>query len=595
MSDLGKITFVKGSLRYKTAPEQNINLSVPLGGTLKELDEYHRTLSVNLAEVYNNERQKSTFFHPSCKFQFIFSNAYFGYTQLASDPYAPFNNNLFYQNAEETKLTQVELDNTIPWPGFPQFNEFCFVRTDLNVEGYTTGPNAHIQAEQRNASFYNWTFYLSYAYENDPNKILEYDYGGELGTFSWQPVNGLPYIMNKVIIEGKSFWQFRCPVNHNLQVGEFVRFTNVAVLGYDNTVFSDRNVFEIYSLGDGTYNSELKIFNISDLGFRESVDSFQNNKRGQFSRVTDPDNLSESQSTYYIRRHRIITQYNNAVVTPCGFEQNAFRTVKKYESADLTPNQNTRISVKEDSQSYNLSFNNSIDINNLIDNQNRPISELYVTIINRGYFGYFNPVIGATNTSLKQGWDFNIAQVPTSWWIRDRVESNTFIPLGFYNIGGYVFRYNEYLNVGDTLDGDLCEWNNLTQLETSLSTIYHKFVFNQSIFSIGSSLENPLGYLYKPFFGIKIKEYSDYLEEGDRESTDGFPSYAYYSAYNDKLYWRDLYPYGFVDADGNGVNYPFLNGRHYPYQNFIFRLIPEGTNVTPTFAVIPDPVIDGCE
>ena len=33
---------------------------------------------------------------------------------------------------------------------------------------------------------------------------MEYDYGPELGTFAWQPINGLPYIMNRVIIEGKS-------------------------------------------------------------------------------------------------------------------------------------------------------------------------------------------------------------------------------------------------------------------------------------------------------------------------------------------------------------------------------------------------------
>jgi len=595
MSDLGKISFVKGSLRYKRAPEQNINVSIPLGGKLKELDEFQRTTNISLSEVYNSERQKSTFFHPSCKFQFIFSNAYYGYAQPYSNPYAPYNNNLFYYNPEESKITQVETDSNIPWPGFPQFNEFSFVRTDLNVDGYTTGPDAHIQAEARNDSFYNWSFYVSYAYENNPYKVLEYDYGPELGTFTWQPINGLPYIMNKVLIEGKSFWQFRCPVKHNLQVGESVRFSNVGVLGYDGTVYNDRNTFQVYSLGDGSFNSELKIFNIVDTGFRESVDSFEENKRGQFFRSTDPENPVESQSTYYIRRHRIINNYNDAIVTQCGFEQNAFRTVRRFESADVTPNQNQRISVKEDSQSYNVSFNNSIDINNLIDNQNRPISELYVTIINRGYFGYFNPMIGATDVSLKQGWDFNIATVPSSWWIRSRVESNTNITISDYNIGGLVFRYNDFLSAGDIIDGDLCEWNSLTQEETVLSSIYHKFVFNPFIFSIGGSEDNPLGYLYQPLYPIKIRQFSDYIEEGDKESTDGYPTYAYYSAYNDKLYWRDLYPYGYVDADNNGVDFPFFNGRHYPYKNFIFRLIPEGTNVTPSVAVIPDPVIDECE
>jgi hypothetical protein len=34
----------------------------------------------------------------------------------------------------------------------------------------------------------------------------------------------------------------------------------------------------------------------------------------------------------------------------------------------------------------------------------------------------------------------------------------------------------------------------------------------------------------------------------------------------------------FKDNLKNGVDYPFLNGKHYPYENFIFRIIPEGTN-----------------
>jgi hypothetical protein len=39
MSDLGKITFVKGSLRYKTAPELGIQVTAPLSGKVKELEE----------------------------------------------------------------------------------------------------------------------------------------------------------------------------------------------------------------------------------------------------------------------------------------------------------------------------------------------------------------------------------------------------------------------------------------------------------------------------------------------------------------------------------------------------------------------------
>jgi hypothetical protein len=109
-------------------------------------------------------------------------------------------------------------------------------------------------------------------------------------------------------------------------------------------------------------------------------------------------------------------------------------------------------------------------------------------------------------------------------------------------------------------------------------------------------VNNPLGYYYKPFFPIKIKQYSDYIEEGSAETTDGIPSYAYYSENENTFFWRDIYPYGFIDSDGNGVNFPFMNGRHYPYNNFIFRIIPEGSNLgTTNYVSVETPTIDGCE
>ena len=67
-----------------------------------------------------------------------------------------------------------------------------------------------------------------------------------------------------------------------------------------------------------------------------------------------------------------------------------------------------------------------------------------------------------------------------------------------------------------------------------------------------------------------------------------------YSLFEDKLLWRDLYTYGYVDDENVGVDYPFFNGRHYHYEYFIFRIIPEGTNLQ-LINVIDDPIIDGCE
>lgn len=595
MSDLGKIQFVKGSLRYKQAPEKNIQFSVPLEGKLKELDEYNRNLSISLGEVYYNERQNSTLFLPSCKFQLLFFNAYSGFTQTPTTPYAPFNNNLYYINAEAYKRIEVLDDsNIIPWAGVPQYNEFNFIRTDTNVDGYTSGTNRHILGQPEMASYYNWFFYLSYAAENNYTKNLQYQFG-DGQTINWQPINGMPFIMNQINVDGKTMWQFTCPFKHNLQVGEYVYTPTVTVTNAASVVQVDRNRFEVYSLGNGFYGSEETVFNILDVGFYQSVNSFFPGKTGLFFRVVDVENPLESQSRYYVRVHRILTDYQNAIITNSGFEQNALRTTKKWESGDLTPNQNSRVSIKEDSQSYNVSFNSSININNLADNQNRPISELFFTVINRGYFGYFNPATPQGN-ALKEGWKFNLANIPTSWWNRSNIYSDTQIQSEPFDANGRTFRRNVQLNIGDQLNGDLCEWNDITQRETVLSPCYHKFVFNPDVFDIGASITNPVGYYYNPFFSIKTRGFSDYIEEGSTETTEGIPSYAFYSSYNDTFYWRDIYPYGFIDSDGNGTDFPFMNGRHYPYSNFMFRIIPEGTNISAINTIIvQDPTVDGCE
>ena len=603
MTDFGKIDFLKGSLRYKQATDVSIQATLPFSGKIKELDETQRQLSVNLSEVYDNERQRSSLFYPSCKFQLIFSNAYSGFTPLSGltigggiSPNPPGtqndrNNNLYYVNAEETYQLQLQSPDPIPWPGFLQYNEFTFIRND--PDGFTVGSgprNARLPANLNKA---NWVFYLSYVSGLNNQKILSFDFNDGLpgSQGNWVISDGIPYRMRKVRVDGKGVWQFKTAFNHNLIAGEYVQFSNVNVVNSLGVIVPERNIFEIYSLGDGTFNSEKTIFNILDVGYNISNDSFTDNKIGTFWRVVDNENVEDSRSEYYIRTHTILTDYNDAILTFCGFEQNAFRTKKKFETTILTPNRQSRISILEDSQSFNLSFNRTINLTGLVDNRNRPVSELFFTVVNRGVLGYFNPPTSGGN-GLKEGWGFNIKSIPTVWWERNNINSNLNLLSSYYN-GSFPYYYNQTYNQGDELNGDVCEWNNSTQTETVLSKYYHKFVHNPTVFNINTSLTNPEGYYYQPHFSLKIREYSDYIEEGN-DVTVGIPNYAYYSQKNKTFYWRDLYQYGFIDSDGNGVDYPFFNNRHYPYNNFVFRIIPEGTNVT-DLNVIPIPTVDGCE
>jgi hypothetical protein len=231
-----------------------------------------------------------------------------------------------------------------------------------------------------------------------------------------------------------------------------------------------------------------------------------------------------------------------------------------------------------------------------------------MTVIWKGYFGWtLGERIDGVKFRLKKGWDFNLPlksnNRPQDWWSQNNSNSNTDFNLGQYttslgigsNGNPINFTYVESLKEGDVLDGDFCEWNNYEQNERVISNIYHKFTYNSRTFSVPSpSSINQLGYYYQPLHPIKIREYSDYIETGNPAEVVDVPDYSYFSTALNQFVWRDLYSYGFIDGNGRGVNYPYLNGAHYPFENIIFRIIPEGTNYTEQ-TIIPEPITDNCE
>ena len=108
---------------------------------------------------------------------------------------------------------------------------------------------------------------------------------------------------------------------------------------------------------------------------------------------------------------------------------------------------------------------------------------------------------------------------------------------------------------------------------------------------------NPNGYYYQVHFPVVLKYFSDYIESADPDFVQDIPNYAYYSQTLKSWLWRDLYPLGFIDTNGDGVDYPFLNDSHYPFTDIIFRLYPEGASfdINSIYSVVSDPIIDGCE
>ena len=563
---MNKYTIVPSSISYKGAPSINQKVSVTLQEQSQEITEFDRSATISLAQVYDDERQSCTVFRPTFKVTYLYDNVYTGTTG-----YIPFRNNLYYVSPISSKQSGI-------WKGFPQYYEFDFYRPDVRDQ--------HFQYKSKSAYTYNWMYYLTYPSDNDYNKELTY-YSSNSNDITWKASDGIPFTITNTSQNGNGLISFTCVAPHGLTPNEYVELS----LTYRNS-----NIFQVYSLGTGLFGTDVNTFNVLNIGYTGTT--FNNGTTGTFKRVINPDNLTETRSEYYVKQYKVLTNLTDLAVTKVGFEKNVFGEQIKLEYSSITPNNVTRVSQKSSSNAYNFTSNYDIDLAGYIDNQMRPLSEINLTIVNKGYSGYFNmPFDGI---GLKQGWEFNLSKTINPWWSDNNQKSNTTIPVSGYTLTNgetKSFFYNLDLKKDDIMDGDFCEWNDYEQMERVVSPYYHKIKFNQTVFSTTTvPTNNAPGYYYKPHNPMTLRVFSDYIETAGIEFLDQAPSWSFYSSADQQFRWRDLYTYGFVDNLDRGVEYPFLNTAHYPFKNVVFRLIPEGINyneVQSDFSF--KPLIDECE
>lgn len=565
---MNKYTLIPSGLRYKGAPSIDEELSITLQQQDQQITEYDRTQTINLAQVYEDERQTCTVFRPTFKITYLYDNVYDGVTT-----YQPFEYNLYYTDPSKSKQSGI-------WKGFPQYYEFDFYRPNVN--------DSHFSYKSKSAYTYNWMYYLTYPFKNDYEKELTY-YSSDDNNITWVASQGIPFTIQRTTQNGNGLISFICIAPHGLTPGEYVELS---------LTYRDSNIFQVYSLGNGKFESDVHVFNVFNIGYTGTT--FNNGVEGTFKRVINPDNLEETKSKYYIKQYKFLTNIEDLAMTKAGFEKNVFNEDKKIEYSSITPNLVTRISQKNSSNTYDVTTNYDLDLANLLDNQKRPINEISLTIINKGYSGYFNQPLN--RIGIKQGWEFNLTKTTNPWWDLNNETSNSNVLTSAYtqtNGSTKTFFYNLDLKKDDVMDGDFCEWNDYEQIERVVSPYYHKIKFNQNVFqSTPDYTTNPPGYYYTPHNSMTLKVFSDYVETGELETIDATPSWAFYSTADEQFRWRDLYTYGYIDNLGRGVDYPFMNTAQYPYTSVVFRLIPEGINYNDNLDgsdVAFKPLVDECE
>ena len=560
---MNRFTLIPSELQFPESPTVDQSLQISLEEKQQQITEYDRSATISLEQVFDNERQASSIFRPTFKITFLYGNTITGTTQ-----YLPFQYNLFY-------IGSVESVSSTVWKGYPQYFEFDFFRPNISDQ--------HLDYFAKSAYTYNWSYYFTYAFQNDENRRL-YSPLNSLNT--WLAKDGIPFTIQPYVLNGNNLISFQCIAPHGLNVGEFAKLS--FTYGIEDT-------FEVFSLGNGQTGSDLTIFNIYNYGY--TGNTFVAGKAGTFRRIININNPIETLSKYYIRQHKVLTNTEDLLMTKAGFEKNVFLEESQLELSSLTPNRITRISKKTSSNAYSVTSAYDLELRGLIDNQNRPVSQLYLSIIHKGYTGYFyDPT---RSVGIKQGWQFNITPTGNSYWNQSNTLSDSNVPLSSYtkNQGStvYTFAYSANFKKDDIIDGDFCEWNNYEQRERVISPYYHKIIFNKNNFA---TVPQEYGYYYQPHNVMQVRVFSEYIETANLGSIDNVPSWSYFSNVDQQFRWRDLYTYGFIDELDNGVDYPFLNSAHYPFSNVAFRLIPEGANYNSTLQGINFPIkplVDECE
>ena len=503
---------------------------------------------VNSGDVFNKERQNSFKYRILGGINLTASNALFNLSDNAyTDLYTwkgfnyldPETLSYRFDSSIFPNVINTSLKEQNGWFGYfdPDITSrgFCnFFDMEPKRQRFSFLPDINPFHNLNNDPVNNWELTITYPASIDSGHTM---------------VNGGLLIVDAISVtfSNREMTAIAVPCLHNLTIGDSVVITGTNGYDGEHVVVRTGNqdgdmkpyyfVIDVPPTGTVSANSRMKKL----FGGVESVYYFR-----KFRKVTTSSGMMINQNDYNIYK--------------LGFSQNYF-----YE--DLTQ----------------FIFNADIDVKDLKDNLGRPISELYLTVLktnSNNLFGLVSsgietPFIPKLNTS-----EFNtyLLDIPVINKIHNSTTNTPFI--------SHVPLESDvtFINNNNDFYGDLVEYNVNQLKETVLAEVHYRFntlnretpnqtmtynitPTNQSTIDLGPRQE---GYHYKAHNLIQIRQFSNYIEQGDSFTVD-IPDYAV-RLDGDRYVWRDLVDIGFIQLGEDVLNYPFINGSHYLYNNFCLNL-----------------------
>lgn len=578
------------SKKYYKADDEDVSIRMGLENTESLVRVGDRDIVLDIAEQFNTERQVSTKFKIYGKMRMVFRNMYSG-----STTYTNLQRNLYLNGDGSEDIGQYPNK----WKeGYMSYEEFAFLRNDVLRQSFTpqTGDTlssfttetelmgnsytGHTLLTPITAPYQNWNIYLSYVYEQDSTFPMRYSFSGTTTgcgdgtTFCFKSSDGIPF---RITDDGK-YYTLTSPVEHGFSVGEYVLLSG-GTCNYTGTTATN-SLFQINAVGNQTFNSDKYSIQISKAQFKSTATI-----NGQIfalgKRVLDKKDISGSTSIYYVHKHKTLTEEKDYILDYVGFEKPIWEEERKllFENVDGTSDylvtQNRMEAVLYD-------FKDTLDISGLTNNMGFTPTEVYVTTILRNGNGYFDypPKVGY-KFNFHDTWIDQHFSGTTSYEKSMTGNTQTFSPNSAVS-GFPSFTGGTKLDKGTILTGAYVEYNPKEHKERIVSESFHKFTIKKTVFNhsqdqsvvgfSGATSANPFGVYYQPHHRIKLKQLSPYIEIANTNDIYNLPENCTYDEHDGVWRWRDVYDHGYVDPDGNGTNFPFVNGQHYVMNEINFYL-----------------------
>jgi hypothetical protein len=547
--------------KYYQAPVEDQTVSIGLETREELLREGDKSIILDLERLFNKERNDSKKYKIYGKIRMIFRNMYKGESS--------------YSNLREYLYLHGDGSDLGNYEGYLPYDEFAFLRRDIyrNVIDTPTGtttsnfgtytptfslptqtPNKHQNISMMDAPYHNWNLYLTYVDQNDSFYPITYTLTGGTKTISGNvAANGIPCRVESL----QNYYRLTCPVPHGINEGEYVIISG--------------KTRSIASFGNEKFDSEKYVLNLSKAQFSGTPLS----SIVLIKRCIDKDNPLTTTSIYYVHRHKVITKTTDYILDKAGFETPIFEEEKKllFENSagidDFLVERNRQEAVLFD-------FRDEFVLTGLTNNLGYTPTEIYLSVIFRNGSGYFD-------YPVKVGYRFHLHDS----WVDDHYSgttaNETALTSTLYPKSGTTatFYTGNTLTTGSTLTGAFVEYSPVEMKERIISEAFHKLTNPTDIFDygqvsgttyVGTSVNNKLGLYYQPHYRIKLRELSPYVETFNTDNILDLPDNAKYDPFDRLWKWRDIYDHGYIDPDGNGTDYPFVNGLHYVKSDINFYL-----------------------